>query len=129
MLARICLESNGYSVLDAPSAVAALELAKKHRGRIDLLLTDIVMPGMSAGELAKRLTARFGVKVLYMSGYNNDMIDDHAVLNRDAVLLEKPFTLHTLLTKVNEVLHTPRTGKTVAARGQLVTASAKSLRN
>jgi PAS domain S-box-containing protein len=129
MLARICLESNGYSVLDAPSAVAALELAKKHRGRIDLLLTDVVMPGMSAVELAKRLTARLGVKVLYMSGYNNDLIDHHGVLNRDAVLLEKPFTLHTLLTKVNEVLHTPRTGKTVAARGQLVTASPKSLRN
>jgi PleD family two-component response regulator len=46
-LARICLESNGYSVLDAPNAAVALELAKKHRGRIDLLQTEVVMPGMS----------------------------------------------------------------------------------
>ena len=71
-LARVCLESNGYSVLDAPDAAAALELAKRHGGRIDLLLTDVVMPGMSGRELAKRLTAQRGVKVLYMSGYNND---------------------------------------------------------
>jgi two-component system cell cycle sensor histidine kinase/response regulator CckA len=115
MLARICLESNGYSVLDAPNAAAALELAKRHGGRIDLLLTDVVMPGMSGRELAKRLTAQRGVKVLYMSGYNNDLIDQHGVLDRDTVLLEKPFTLHSLLTKVYEVLHTGQRGKAAAS--------------
>ena len=119
MLARICLESNGYSVLDAPNAGAALELAKKHRGRIHLLLTDVVMPGMNGRELAKRLTAQSGVKVLYMSGYNNDLIDDHGVLDRDTVLLEKPFTLHSLLTQVYKVLHTGRAEKPLAARSGL----------
>ena len=115
MLARICLESNGYSVLDAPNAAAALEIAKRHGDRIDLLLTDVVMPGMSGRELAKRLTAQRGVKVLYMSGYNNDLIDQHGVLDRDTVLLEKPFTLHSLLTKVYEVLHTGQRGKAAAS--------------
>jgi PAS domain S-box-containing protein len=111
MLARICLESNGYSVLDAPNAAAALELAKKHSGRIDLLLTDVVMPGMSGRELAKRLAAYRGVKVLYMSGYNNVLIDHDCILDRDTVLLEKPFTLHSLLSKVSAVLHSGQSDK------------------
>jgi two-component system cell cycle sensor histidine kinase/response regulator CckA len=115
MLARVCLESNGYSVLDAPNAPAALELAKKHGGRIDLLLTDVVMPGMSGRELAKRLTAHHGVKVLYMSGYNNVLIDHDCILDRDAVLLEKPFTLGSLLSKVSAVLHTGQSGKAAAS--------------
>jgi PAS domain S-box-containing protein len=116
MLARICLESNGYSVLDAPNAAAALELAKKHGGRIDLLLTDVVMPGMSGRDLAKRLTAQRGVKVLYMSGYNNDLIDHHGILDRDTVLLEKPFTLTELLAQVSKVLHTPRPAEPTSAK-------------
>ncbi len=114
-LTRICLESNGYFVLDAPHAAAALELAKKHRGRIHLLLTDVVMPGMSGRELAKRLTALRGVKVLYMSGYNSDLTDHHGILDRNAVLLEKPFTLHSLLTKVYKALHTGQSVKVAAS--------------
>jgi len=117
LLARLCLESNGYSVLDAPNAAAALELAEKHDGRIDLLLTDVVMPGMSGRELAKRLTEQREVKVLYMSGYNNDLSDHHGILDRDTVLLEKPFTVNSLLSKVYEVLHTGQAGKTIAASG------------
>jgi len=115
MLTRICLKSNGYSVLDAPNAAAALELAKKHGGHIDLLLTDVVMPGMSGRELAKRLIALRGVKVLYMSGYNNDLGDHHGILDGDTVLLDKPFTLHSLLTKVYEVLHTGPSDKAAAS--------------
>jgi signal transduction histidine kinase/ActR/RegA family two-component response regulator len=117
LLARLCLESNGYSVLDAPNAAAALELAEKHDGRLDLLLTDVVMPGMSGRELAKRLTEQREVKVLYMSGYNNDLSDHHGILDRDTVLLEKPFTVNSLLSKVYEVLHTGQAGKTIAASG------------
>jgi two-component system, cell cycle sensor histidine kinase and response regulator CckA len=118
MLARICLEGNGYRVLDAPDAAAALELAGNYSGRIDLLLTDVVMPGMSGRELAKRLSSRGGVKVLYMSGYNNDLIDHDGILDRDTVLLEKPFTLHSLLTKVYEVLHR-ESAKAAEANSQL----------
>jgi two-component system cell cycle sensor histidine kinase/response regulator CckA len=104
-LIRTCLESNGYMVIDSPNAVAALHLAKKHHGRIHLLLTDVIMPGMSGRELAQRLNSKRGIKVLYMSGYTNALIDQHGVLDLDTVLLEKPFTLHSLLAKVYEVLH------------------------
>jgi hypothetical protein len=114
MLVRVCLESNGYSVLDAPNAAAALELAKKHDGHIHLLLTDVVMPGMSGRELADCLTDQRDVRVIYMSGYNNDLIDHYGTLERDKVLLEKPFTLHSLLIKVYEILHTSRGDKTIA---------------
>jgi two-component system cell cycle sensor histidine kinase/response regulator CckA len=105
ILARICLESHGYSVLDAPNAVSAIELAKKHRGKIHLLLTDIVMPGMCGRELANLLTARHRVKVLFMSGYNRDLINHHGLLDPDIAFLEKPFTLHSLLTQVSKVVH------------------------
>jgi CheY-like chemotaxis protein len=115
MLARICLESNGYSVLDAPNAAAALELAKKHDGHIHLLLTDVVMPGMSGRELAECLADQRDVRVMYMSGYNNELIDHYGTLKRNTVLLEKPFTLHSLLIKVYEVLHTPQGDKTIAS--------------
>jgi CheY-like chemotaxis protein len=88
------------------NAAAALKLAKKHGGPIHLLLTDVVMPGMSGRELAECLTAQREVKVLYMSGYNNDLVDHYGNLDRGTVLLEKPFTLPSLLTKVYAILHT-----------------------
>jgi two-component system cell cycle sensor histidine kinase/response regulator CckA len=111
-LTRTCLESNHYSVIDAPDAAAALDLAKKHYGRIHLLLTDVVMPGMSGRELANRLIAsRPEVKVLYMSGYTNDLIDQQGIHEHDTPLLEKPFTLHSLLTKVYQVLHIAQSGR------------------
>jgi two-component system, cell cycle sensor histidine kinase and response regulator CckA len=115
-LTRTCLESNHYYVLDAPDAAAALDLAKKHTGRIHLLLADVVMPGMSGRELATRLIAsRPEVKVLYMSGYTTDLIDQHGILDRDTVLLEKPFTLHSLLTKVHHVLHAAQSSRAATA--------------
>ena len=78
-------------MLDAPNAAVALELATKHRGRIDLLQTDVVMRSMSGRELAKRLTAQRPVRVLYMSGYHSDLIQHYGILN--TVLLETPFYL------------------------------------
>jgi CheY-like chemotaxis protein len=115
-LTRTCLESNHYYVLEAPDAPTALELARKHHGRIHLLLTDVVMPGMSGRELANRLIAsRPEVKVLYMSGYTNDLIDQHGILDRDTALLEKPFTLHSLLTKVYHTLHPAQSSKAATA--------------
>jgi PAS domain S-box-containing protein len=115
VLARTCLESNGYSVLDAPDAATALQLATEHRGLIDLLLTDVVMPGMSGPELAKSLVVlQPEVKVVYMSGYASDLIGPQGVLDGDTVLLEKPFTLHALLTKAYQALHTEASGKAAA---------------
>jgi two-component system, cell cycle sensor histidine kinase and response regulator CckA len=105
-LTRTCLESNNYSVLDSPDANAALDLARSHPGQIHLLLTDVVMPGMNGRDLAARLTAiRPGLRVLYMSGYTNNLVDQRGVLDRETVLLEKPFTLHSLLAKVHQALH------------------------
>jgi two-component system cell cycle sensor histidine kinase/response regulator CckA len=105
-LTRTCLESNHYSVIEAPNAAVALDLAENYGSRIDLLLTDVVMPGMSGRELANRLLAlRPEVKVLYMSGYTSDLIDQQGILDRDTVLLEKPFSLHSLLAKVHHALH------------------------
>ena len=115
-LTRSCLESNHYYVLDAPNAVTALEIAKKHNGRIHLLLADVVMPGMSGRELAKQLIAsRPEIKVLYMSGYSNDLIDQHGILIRDTTLIEKPFTLHSLMTGVYHALHPAQSSKAAAA--------------
>jgi CheY-like chemotaxis protein len=114
-LARTCLESNGYSVLDASDTAAALELARNYPGRIHLLLTDVVMPGIGGRELAKRLMVlQPEVKVVYMSGYTNDLIDQQSNLDRDTVLLEKPFTLHALLTKVYQALHLAQSDHAVA---------------
>jgi two-component system cell cycle sensor histidine kinase/response regulator CckA len=114
-LARTCLESNGYSVLDAPDAAAALALAGDYPSPIHLLLTDVVMPGIGGRELAKRLRVlQPEVKVVYMSGYTNDLIDQQGKLDRDTVLLEKPFTLHALLTKVYKALHLVQSDRAAA---------------
>jgi CheY-like chemotaxis protein len=77
------------------------------------------MPGMSGPELAKCLLAlQPEVKVVYMSGYANDLIDQQGILDRDTVLLEKPFTLHALLTKAYQALHTEPSGKAAAGSHQ-----------
>jgi two-component system, cell cycle sensor histidine kinase and response regulator CckA len=116
ILTRTCLESNHYSVLDAPNAAAAIDLVKNHRGRIHLLFTDVVMPGMSGRELASQLMAlQPEVKVLYMSGYTNDLIAQQGILNLDTVLLEKPFTLRSLLTKVYQALSAAQKVEAAAA--------------
>jgi two-component system cell cycle sensor histidine kinase/response regulator CckA len=104
-LARDVLGLNGYRALEAVDAQAAVDICEQHRGRIHLLLTDVVMPGMSGRELATRLTEiRPEMKVLYMSGHTDDAIVHHGVLNADTEFLEKPFTPDMLARKVREVL-------------------------
>ncbi|HKD00221.1 MAG TPA: GAF domain-containing protein, partial [Methylomirabilota bacterium] len=92
-LATEVLEIAGYAVLSAGSPSAALEIARRHSGPIHLLLTDVVMPEMSGRDLADRLVqSRPGLKILYMSGYTDDAIVHHGVLDPGTVLLQKPFT-------------------------------------
>jgi DNA-binding NtrC family response regulator len=104
-LARDILEMNGYRVLEANCGEAALEVARNFSERIDLLLTDVVMPGMGGGQLANRLTEmRPGIRVLYMSGYPDDAIVRHGILDANAAFIQKPFSLDGLTKKIRDVL-------------------------
>jgi CheY-like chemotaxis protein len=104
-LAREYLEMSGYTVLEAENGHTAFELASMHAGPIHLLMTDVVMPGISGRELAQRvLQIRPEIKILYMSGYTDQAVVYHGILETDAVLLQKPFTLATLASKLREIL-------------------------
>ena len=104
-LAREYLEMSGYTVLEAENGHTALELAAMHAGPIHLLMTDVVMPGISGRELADRVAQiRPGIKILYMSGYTDQAVVHHGILETDAALLQKPFTLATLAAKLREIL-------------------------
>ena len=100
-----CLSGGGYAVLDAANGESATHDARKHSGPIHLLITDVVMPGVSGPNLATSLTAsRPRMKVLYMSGYTADLVAQQGILDRHTLLLEKPFTKEALLRKVRKAL-------------------------
>jgi CheY-like chemotaxis protein len=105
-LAALILRQAGYTVLQARDGREAVFLGEKHQGRIDLLLSDVVMPGgIGGGQVAQRLTGlRPGLKVLFMSGYTDDAMVRHGVLGSAAAFLQKPFTPPILTRKVREVL-------------------------
>jgi two-component system, cell cycle sensor histidine kinase and response regulator CckA len=104
-LARDVLSGAGYRVLEAAGADEALQVAGGQPAPIDLLLTDVVMPGRSGVELAERLrTVRTDVRVLYISGYTDLAIVRNGLLAQDAAFLQKPFTPEDLLRKVRQVL-------------------------
>ena len=107
---RQLLERNGYTVLEAPDGRRALEIVDgaSNGTRVDLLLTDVIMPGMSGRELANQLKARRpDVRVLFMSGYTDDAVVRHGMLEPGLAYLEKPFRPPALLRKVREVLQNP----------------------
>jgi PAS domain S-box-containing protein len=104
-LVRETLESKGYKVFEADHGEAALQIASAHPGKIDMLITDVVMPGMSGRELSAQLCASYPqTKVLYLSGYTEDAIAHEGVLDSGTAFLQKPFTLQMLARKVREVL-------------------------
>jgi PAS domain S-box-containing protein len=102
------LQSRGFRVLDAPGGRAALLLAADFPGRIDLLLTDVIMPDMTGRQLADELKSiRPGLKILYMSGYSGEIIAQRGILEPGVSYLAKPFTIEALAAKVREVLGPP----------------------
>ncbi len=108
LFARELLEECGYTVLDAPDGTRALSLARRTRGPIHLLLTDVIMPVMSGRELAQRLSAdRPDTKVLFMSGYTDDEIGHHGVLDPGIELIKKPFTIEELADRMRAILDRP----------------------
>ncbi|HSR67077.1 MAG TPA: two-component regulator propeller domain-containing protein [Acidobacteriota bacterium] len=99
------LSKKGYQCLEASNGTAALEKVEGHRGHIDLLLTDVVMPGINGKELARRLSSSLrGLKVVFMSGYTEDAIDRHGVLEPGTHFLQKPFTPASLVSLIREIL-------------------------
>jgi two-component system, cell cycle sensor histidine kinase and response regulator CckA len=108
-LTRTTLIRTGYEVLEAGEAAEAMEIAAKATPPIDLLLTDVIMPGMSGGDLAKKMSSeRPEMHVLFMSGYTDGAIEIRGDLRPGLVVLRKPFTRETLLRAVEEaLLHEP----------------------
>jgi len=105
LLVRETLAAKGYRVLEAENGQSGLAVAAAHSGTIDLIITDVVMPGMSGRELADQLVAtRPAIKVLYLSGYTEDAIVSEGTIESGKAFLQKPFTLQSLSKKVREVL-------------------------
>jgi|GEM_PF-5121333 len=104
-LTRSILEAQGYRVLEAANREQALDHADHHEGRIDLVLSDVVMPGKNGPEIYREiLSRRSGARVLYMSGYAREVIDDRGFIPEAAGFLQKPFAPETLLSQVRESL-------------------------
>lgn len=107
---RACTEflrMQGYKILEAKDGLDALVVANRHQSPIHLVLTDVVMPNLSGGELAEQIRhQRPGIKVLFVSGYAGRTVLDHKVLDVDANFLQKPYTLKQLAAKIREMLET-----------------------
>ena len=102
---KTSLRALGYCVLSAPTGEAALEMARAHMGPIDLLLTDVIMPGMSGRDLAREIRAtRPSTAVVYMSGYTDEAVVRHGMLEPGTEFLEKPFAPSTVAQRIREVL-------------------------
>ena len=118
-LAQKFLEAAGFQVLSAGSGEEALEVAARYGGTFDLLLTDVVMPGINGRVLAEQLLPRQpGMRVLYMSGYTDSFIAGHGVLEPGTHLLHKPFTDEVLIRKVREVLDDGKKPRSTTTRSR-----------
>ncbi len=120
-LSRHLLEMCGYQVLEAENGADAIRVSDDTKGQIDLLLTDVVMPGMSGRSVADELLKkRPGMRVLFMSGYTGQTVGQHGVLAEGSFFLQKPFTRDTLATKLRQALD----AKFAPAEVRAVTAGA-----
>jgi len=100
------LRERGYTVLEAADGRQALQLAREFSNAIDLVITDVIMPGVSGSALVAQLeSCRPQIKSLFVSGYADDAIVRHGILNSNLAFLQKPFTVENLLRKIREVLH------------------------
>ena len=125
-LALQYLEKQGYRVIEAADGAVAMQIAVAHEGVIHLLLTDVIMPGMNGRELAQRISEiRPNVKVLYMSGYTENVIGQNGMLEAGVRLLQKPFNLRDLRTIVREVLDVGQTPPEVAMNTQMIERRAR----
>jgi PAS domain S-box-containing protein len=114
-MARQYLETQGYKILEAEDAAAALQIVDGHKGSLDLLLTDVIMPGLNGRELATHVSNQLpNVRVLYMSGYAENAIGHDGTLDAGINLLQKPFSLPALRDRVREVLDSEPTPSEVA---------------
>ena len=96
---------NGYTVLKAHTGSEAMQIAKNHPGPIELVITDVIMPGMSGPELADKLAAsRPQTKVLFVSGYTENAISHHGVLDPGIAFLQKPYNLPDVARKIRDLL-------------------------
>jgi PAS domain S-box-containing protein len=124
-LARQFLEKQGYRVIEAADGAVAMQIVVAHEGTIHLLLTDVIMPGMNGRELAQRISEiRPNVKILYMSGYTENVIGRNGTLDAGVRLLQKPFSLHNLKNKVREVLDSSAFPQEAAMSTQIAHAKA-----
>jgi nitrogen-specific signal transduction histidine kinase/ActR/RegA family two-component response regulator len=104
-LALLILQMQGYKVLTVSDGKKALQLVEKNEGPIDLLVTDVVMPGMGGGELAEALEPQYPkMKILFISGYTDDAVVRHGILQAEVSFLQKPFSPQALARKVRQVL-------------------------
>jgi PAS domain S-box-containing protein len=108
LVTRSTLTRHGYTVLEAADGAEALSVLDHHDGHVHLLLTDVIMPGMSGRDLAERLAAaRPDLRVLYTSGYTDDTIVRRGILNDGMAFLQKPYTPDVLLQRVRDLLDSP----------------------
>ena len=104
LINALLLETLGYRVWQVTSAEEALELVQGKRLKIDLLFTDVIMPGMNGRKLAEAFRAFDpDIKVLFQSGYTDDIVVRHGILNREVAFLQKPFKVEVLSKKIREV--------------------------